>query len=111
MQLTALLAAARSFSSLRPVMYTFAPLLSSVLARIRPRPEPPVINDFSYCWSWYCFLSNGDVPPVTTATRPSTSYRFCLLYLEAISKEFAMVDLDDLFVRKEQRRRVKKCLR
>jgi hypothetical protein len=67
-------------------MYTFAPLLSSVLARIRPRPEPPVVDDFSYWSMVIVFLMNSDTPPVTTATRPATSYKSCLLYLEAIVK-------------------------
>lgn len=43
---TAVLAAAWSFSSLRPVMYTFAPLLSRAWARVSPRPEPPMMVSF-----------------------------------------------------------------
>ena len=56
---------------------------------IRPRPEPPVMDDdFSYCSSWFLFSSNDNAPPVTTATKPSTSYKSCLLYLEVIANLF-----------------------
>ena len=45
---TAVLTASCNRSSLRPVMYTLAPLLSRVWAMMRPRPEPPLFQHSQY---------------------------------------------------------------
>lgn len=40
-------------------------------------------------------LVESGVPPVTTATRPSTSYKSCVLYLEAIVDEIEWMFLEE----------------